>query len=199
MASLNRHPDRRVQRTQQVLQQAFTELMLEKGFTATSIQDITARANVNRGTFYLHFADKYELLNSVMRAGFQQQLASRLPPTARWDPPSLHRLIWAVLDALEAKYRHRARPVPVLVEVEPFLEHSMHDELATVLLKWLKQAPTIPTSVPVETTARVVSWAIFGTALQWSREPATIPIDRMTQDIFLVITRGSGRFGGCGE
>ena len=44
--------DRRTQRTRQMLQQAFRELIQAKGFTATSIREIAERANVNRGTFY---------------------------------------------------------------------------------------------------------------------------------------------------
>src|SRR5258708_14342900 len=113
--------------------------MLEKGFSATSIQDITERANVNRGTFYIHFADKYELLDAVMRDGFQQQLTNSLPPDAGWNKQSLQLLIQAVLETLAGKYRHQAHPVRVLAEVSPVLERTMQEELAGLLLTWLKQ------------------------------------------------------------
>src|SRR5262245_35873900 len=122
MATARRQSDRRIQRTQQLLRQAFLDIVVEKGFGATSIQDITERANVNRGTFYTHFADKYELLDSVMREQFHQQLASNLPPPAGWDKPSLYLLIQAVLDNFEGKYQHRSHPSPILAEVAPRLE-----------------------------------------------------------------------------
>ncbi len=44
--------------------------------------------------------------------------------------------------------------------------------------------------MPLETIARVVSWAIFGVALQWSREPVTVSSSQMAQDIYLVIIEG---------
>ena len=50
--------DRRVQRTRQLLQDALISMMIEKGYAATTVQDIIGRANVGRATFYAHFADK---------------------------------------------------------------------------------------------------------------------------------------------
>ena len=43
-----------------LLETAF-KLFTEKGLKETSIQDIVDNANVGKGTFYLHFKDKYEL------------------------------------------------------------------------------------------------------------------------------------------
>ncbi len=52
--------DRRVTRTKQAIEEAFIACVKEKGFDATKISDIVARANINRGTFYLHYQDKYD-------------------------------------------------------------------------------------------------------------------------------------------
>lgn len=59
-----RAADRRVQRTRQLLQDALIAMMIEKGYEATTVQDIIDRANVGRATFYAHFADKETLLAS---------------------------------------------------------------------------------------------------------------------------------------
>src|SRR5437867_3302335 len=56
--------DRRVQRTRQLLQDALMAMMIEKGYEATTVQDIIDRANPGRATFYAHFADKETLLAS---------------------------------------------------------------------------------------------------------------------------------------
>src|SRR5881296_1080141 len=56
--------DRRVQRTRKLLQDALVSQMIEKGYEATTVQDIIDRANVGRATFYAHFADKETLLAS---------------------------------------------------------------------------------------------------------------------------------------
>jgi AcrR family transcriptional regulator len=55
-------PDRRVSRTRRQLRQALMELILERGYNAVTIEDITERADLGRTTFYLHFHDKEELL-----------------------------------------------------------------------------------------------------------------------------------------
>jgi len=55
--------DLRVRRTRKLLQRAFIELTIEKGFANVTVRDITERAMVNRSTFYRHYLDKYELLS----------------------------------------------------------------------------------------------------------------------------------------
>src|SRR5437867_7318763 len=47
-----KQPDRRVQRTRKLLQDALVSLMIEKGYEATAGQDSLARADVGRGTVY---------------------------------------------------------------------------------------------------------------------------------------------------
>ena len=54
--------DRRVIRTKRMIRDALTELMEEKGFEGITVRDLTEQAKINRGTFYLHYRDKYDLL-----------------------------------------------------------------------------------------------------------------------------------------
>lgn len=61
-----RKTDPRVIRTRQMLRDALVATILEKGYDATSIQDITEQAGLRRATFYLHYRDKEELLVSMM-------------------------------------------------------------------------------------------------------------------------------------
>ena len=61
-----RKTDPRVIRTRQMLCDALVATILEKGYDATSIQDITEQAGLRRATFYLHYRDKEELLVSMM-------------------------------------------------------------------------------------------------------------------------------------
>lgn len=74
-------PDRRVQRTRQLLQEALVALILEKGYEALTVQDVLDRANVGRSTFYAHFRDKEELLLSefdVLWTQFERHLAAHV-------------------------------------------------------------------------------------------------------------------------
>lgn len=192
MPTPKRQVDRRVQRTRQALRQAFIEVVREKGFAATSIRDITERANVNRGTFYLHFTDKYMLLDTFLREGFHHLLATALPPTSRWDRRTLHLLIQTLLDYFEKKYQHQYQ---LSRAVAPLIEQAIHEELTGLLLMWLKRSKDKKTSwrVPMETLARVVGWAIFGAVLQWSQEESAISLEQMADDILLIVMEGVAR------
>jgi AcrR family transcriptional regulator len=57
--------DRRSIRTEKMIRNALSELIEEKGFNDISITDLTTRADINRGTFYLHYSDKYHLLQKI--------------------------------------------------------------------------------------------------------------------------------------
>ncbi|GEK34307.1 TetR/AcrR family transcriptional regulator [Kurthia sibirica] len=55
--------DRRIIKTRKEIRQALIELMKEKDFEAITVSHIADRANINRGTFYLHYIDKYDMLD----------------------------------------------------------------------------------------------------------------------------------------
>jgi len=54
--------DRRQGKTKKLLETALIKLMIKKGFDKITIKDLTEEADINRGTFYLHYKDKYDLL-----------------------------------------------------------------------------------------------------------------------------------------
>src|SRR5438067_9701914 len=64
--------DPRVVRTQQMLRDALIALILEKGYDAITIQDITDKAGLRRATFYLHYKDKEELLFAILGETFDE-------------------------------------------------------------------------------------------------------------------------------
>ena len=58
-----------------MLREALIAAILDKGYDAANIQDITDRAGLRRATFYLHYRDKEELLLSVMRETLDELIA----------------------------------------------------------------------------------------------------------------------------
>jgi AcrR family transcriptional regulator len=56
--------DRRVQKTKSSLRDALIGLAREKPYDSIAVKEILDRANVGRSTFYTHFGDKHELLES---------------------------------------------------------------------------------------------------------------------------------------
>lgn len=64
--------DLRVIRTDRRIRETFLQLIDEVGFDAVTIKLLTDRAEVNRGTFYHHYADKYELLERMTNEIFEK-------------------------------------------------------------------------------------------------------------------------------
>jgi len=75
--------DRRVQRTQRLLRSALLELVQQRGWDEVTVQDVCERADVGRSTFYVHYADKEELLIS----GFEALKNELQKQAARIDEP----------------------------------------------------------------------------------------------------------------
>lgn len=80
-----RKPDRRVARTRRSLQDALFQLILEKGYAAVMVEDITDRADLGRTTFYLHYRSKEDLLLESVRE-MLDELIGRL--SQLWIEPS---------------------------------------------------------------------------------------------------------------
>src|SRR5438477_6544806 len=98
MIVTNARIDPQVTRTRKLLMDAFLSLMAEKSFDDITVQDIAARATVNRATFYAHFVDKYALVDGMIHEGFAQVLQQRTAMSARSTDEQLQRLMLAVCD-----------------------------------------------------------------------------------------------------
>ena len=90
--------DRRKRKSRQALFNACVELVQEKDFQHITINEIVGRADLNRGTFYLHFADKYDMMDSFeneMIEKIEAVILSNLP-----EQPSEHRFIQTRYDTI---------------------------------------------------------------------------------------------------
>ena len=54
---------------------AALQLFVEKGFAATRVEEVAARAGVSKGTLFLYFSSKEELFKAVVRANIAGLLA----------------------------------------------------------------------------------------------------------------------------
>lgn len=64
--------DPRILRTHRLLRDALFSLLYDHSFESISIQDITERATLNRGTFYLHYTSKANLLDQSIADIFDE-------------------------------------------------------------------------------------------------------------------------------
>ena len=61
--------------TKNDLKQALTRLLEQKDFEAISVSDIARVAGVNRGTFYLHYIDKFDMMDKLIEEILENILA----------------------------------------------------------------------------------------------------------------------------
>lgn len=61
----NEKMDRRVRRTRSLLLQGLIQLMNEKDIKDISVKELSDLVDINRGTFYLHYNDIYDMVNKI--------------------------------------------------------------------------------------------------------------------------------------
>ena len=57
--------NRKIKYTHSALKDSLIELMKEKSINQITIKELCEKADLNRSTFYTHFADQYQLLKSI--------------------------------------------------------------------------------------------------------------------------------------
>ncbi len=68
--------DRRIKYTKMVLKQSLLNLMRDQPIEKISVKDICEKADINRGTFYTHYSDPYDLLAQIENELFNEILVS---------------------------------------------------------------------------------------------------------------------------
>lgn len=66
--------DRRIMKTRKAIMTSFVELLMEKDFEKITINEIAERADINRGTLYLHYIDKFDVMDQCVDAHITQLL-----------------------------------------------------------------------------------------------------------------------------
>jgi AcrR family transcriptional regulator len=202
--------DPRVKRTRQLIERAFEELLVEKGFQPLTVQDIADRATVNRATFYAHFEDKYALLDSYIRERFQQGLTATVPASAAFSVANLRQLAVAVFGFLEPLQNGHCRTSDQTLE--PVFMHATLDELHRFLLDWLRHRSSTSAGPAdasmLEATATVISGAILVAAVRWVAGDRSQPAEAVAGQVVdvlvagladLVVAPAAGQWGGRRE
>ncbi len=93
--------DKRIRRTKRLLRQALAELMQEKEFKDITVTDLVERADINRGTFYVHYRDVYDLrerIENELMEDFRAMVADSLPS---FDRPALRPMLKRAVDFVD--------------------------------------------------------------------------------------------------
>jgi AcrR family transcriptional regulator len=84
---------RRKEARPQELLDAALELFVEKGFVATRSEEVAARAGVSKGTLYLYYPSKEELLKAVIRQQLSSEIAAGAVAAERFTGPTADLLL----------------------------------------------------------------------------------------------------------
>ena len=103
--------DRRVRKTRALLYQCLTELLKEKELKDITVKELSERADINRGTFYLHYKDVFDMMDQI-----QKEMIAEFN---------------TILDCCTAN-GDAGDPYPLLLEIYCFLEKNK--EIGKVLL-----------------------------------------------------------------
>lgn len=180
--------DLRILRTRRLLVQAMTELLEEKGLQAVTISDIAERAMINRATFYAHFADKYDLFAYIVRDFFQGVLQAEVSDTAVFNRDNLEKLALSVINAV-SKLHANCLPNP-RDQVQPMIETELQKLLYEFVLGWLVKDGYDARAGSVEITASVISWALFGTAMQYRQDFSNQTADALAASTVAILFEG---------
>lgn len=185
--------DPRVKRTRRLLVEALNSLMKEKSIPSITVADLASRAGVNRATFYAHFPDKFALLEHSVRERFREVLSGQIPCPTQFRLAHLRGLCLAVAEFF-ASFGGQCRKSDR--EFDPLIEATVQGSLQQFALRWLEyDTEGIRRGNPV-VQAGVLSWAIFGTALQWSRAPRVLTADELADQLEARLVEGlKGRAG----
>ncbi len=103
--------DRRVRKTRQQLQHCLAVLLKEKKHQEITVREITEMADLNRGTFYLHYKDVFDLLEKV-----ELELLDELDGTLqKYQASDLHQKLSLIFTDLFVCVQENAEMVQILL------------------------------------------------------------------------------------
>jgi AcrR family transcriptional regulator len=177
--------------------------MEEKGFEGITVKDLTEKADINRGTFYIHYRDKYDLLeqSEAEIIGFIEELAAE-----------------GFLNVLQGKWTNRYSgeidPSPFVTKLFQYLQDNSRfmkvvlgpsgDPSFQKRLKEVIRQRALPilTSggsevlVPVGYLTAYVSSAHLGVIQSWLDNGMDLPPEQMAQILSKLTLLGPGHVAG---
>jgi AcrR family transcriptional regulator len=176
--------DRRVRRTRRLLKQGLAELMLEKEFREITVKDITERVDLNRGTFYLHYTDTYDLLYKVeteVLSDLQDMIDEWIRVQPQEENQGLSLLFRPLLDYVsenadlcQALLKNNASS-GFLTRLEEWIYKNGY----AVINKWYPAAD--PTTCDYYFS--FISYGMIGTLRRWFEEDKRLPPDELVRII----------------
>ena len=181
--------DRRIQRTRLALEAALLSLIKQKDFDSISVQEIIDRANVGRATFYSHYDNKEDLLES----GFEGLLATLRE--RRTNAHSPEEQIFAFSEHLLAHAEQHREIFPAMVSRKggAFIQHMLRQLLVKVMRDDVASAKASK-ATPEEATVQFLAGGLFGLMMWWLSGKAKLnaaEVNRIFRRLAIPALRGA--------
>lgn len=173
--------DPRIKRTRGLIGQAFSEVMIKKGFQAVSVQDITEKAGINRSTFYLHFADKFALLDYSITHMFRTELEKRSLNLCHYSAENMLSLVVTLAEFIGFSNSHCTSTDP---QFEALVELQVKKQVQELLQVWGEKANI---NKDPKWIAIAGSWALYGLALDWNHNKKRSPVEQFAKEIMPIL------------
>lgn len=166
-----KRPDRRQVRTKRRIREAFTELVMEKDIDKITIKELAERADIDRKTFYLHYAGVGDVLEEI-----QNELLAKVDHLLTdfdlfrpdFDALGFFRQLNAVIDRNSDVYRRL-----LVADRYSFyyvkLKASMKEVLRERYLQGAKKADGSP--VKLDLYAEYATSGIMAIYVDWLKHP----------------------------
>lgn len=162
--------DRRIKKTKQALNQALFTLLDEKTFQQITITDIVTVADVNRGTFYKHYRDKEELLDSIIDEVLADLQKAYQDPYTHKTPFSIQTLTPSMIKIFDHVYGHQAFYTQVIKStIRPSFQNQVCDVIRELILNDFDYSADSSSIEPM-LFASYQAHAIFGMIVFWAEE-----------------------------
>jgi AcrR family transcriptional regulator len=171
--------DRRVRRTRRLLIEALLALIMEKGYSKITVQDILDRADVGRSTFYTHFHDREALLVACfdnVRDELRREIAAMTPGTSPPDPTRPAAAIFAHAQRRRPVYRALCGKQGGIIVIG-----HLNELVRGLLLEHLQpHLAAAGADMPVEVAAEFYASATIGLLLWWVEHDFPYEPSRLT-------------------
>ncbi|MEY4426251.1 MAG: hypothetical protein RL535_549 [Pseudomonadota bacterium] len=127
-----KHARRKKARPGELLEAAL-DLFVAKGFAATRVEEVAAKAGVSKGTLFLYFKSKEELFEAVVRENISNQISQGMVELENFDGPTTDMLKFAMFAWWERVGNTKASGISKLVMSEasnfPTLANFYHENV----------------------------------------------------------------------
>ncbi|MFM1653533.1 TetR/AcrR family transcriptional regulator [Brevibacillus sp. B_LB10_24] len=190
---MNKKTDLRILRTKQSIRKAFYELIQEKGYEAITIQDIADRAMINRNTFYLHYQNKPDLLDTCMN-----ELLSELKDAVVLCPISMNPFSISILETvmqtvLEHISRNTTFYYAMLIEENRIyqfrvkMENIIRDKLNG---GWNPAQGNSLLTISKELLLEYLVSSFMGIVIWWIKNEKPLPADEVSSQFSRIVAYG---------